>query len=91
MDIINLQTKYQSDAKMFGETGTIKVTDIDSTSVKSFRWNAILNLLVVEFAQGAKYRYKGVDYRTVVKLLTTDSVGRTMNEEVKKHYEYEKI
>jgi hypothetical protein len=90
-NIVTIKTKYQSKAKLFPTTGSIVVSDIDSTSVKAFRWNSNLKWLTVEYAQGVKYRYKGVEFGTVASLLTADSVGKAVNAEVKGHHIYEKI
>jgi hypothetical protein len=90
-NIVTIQTKYQSKAKLFPTTGSIVVSEIDSTSVKYFRWNSTLKWLTVEYAQGTKYLYKGVEFGTVVSLLTADSVGKAINAEVKGHHVYEKV
>lgn len=90
-NIVTIQTKYESKAKIFPITGNIVVKEIDSTSVKAFRWNSTLKWLTVEYAQGAKYRYKGVEFETIASLLTADSVGKVVNAEVKGHHVYEKI
>lgn len=90
-NIVTIQTKYQSKAKIYSSTGSIVVSEIDSTSVKYFRWNSKLKWLTVEYAQGTKYRYKGVEFETIVSLLTADSVGKAINSEVKGSHPYEKV
>lgn len=88
---VTINTKYTAKAKIFPTTGNIVVSDIDSTSVKFFRWNSRLNWLTVEYAQGASYVYKGVGFSTIASLLTADSVGKAINAEVKGSFPYEKV
>ncbi len=88
---LDLKTPYKCfSALLLTETGSILVTGIDSTSIKSFMYIKSMEVLSVDFAQGTTYNYTGVPYDAVVALLRTESVGKTFNAEIKGTYEYTK-
>lgn len=70
----------------------MKRTPVDSSSLRSLGYDAAQQVLEVEFASGALYRYEQVPAAAVQALLQADSLGRHFNQVFKaQHYAYRRI
>ncbi len=70
----------------------MKRTPVASSSLRSLGYDAAQQVLEVEFASGALYRYEQVPAAEVQALLEADSLGRHFNQVFKaQHYAYRRI
>lgn len=74
------------------ENGNYITCDVNSSMVKEWSYLTESNSLFVTFNNGASYMYSKVPMTTVVSLIACSSIGKTINELVKKGgYKYEKL
>lgn len=70
----------------------MKRAPVASSSLRSLGYDAAQQVLEVEFASGALYRYEQVSAAEVQALLEADSLGRHFNQVFKaQHYAYRRI
>ena len=70
----------------------MKRETIDSDSVRSIGYQPENQLLEIEFSGGGVYQYEGVDQWEHLELISAESVGTYVNQELKrKGHPYRKV
>lgn len=70
----------------------MKRTHVNSTSISSIGYDELTKTLEVKFIEnGEIYQYLKVPQKVYHELLTADSIGAYLNQEIKGKYEYRKI
>ena len=69
----------------------MKRLPVESSSLASVGYDATSRVLEVEFRHGAVYRYRDVPPETSAALLSAESKGRFLNEEIRSLYECLKV
>lgn len=65
--------------------------EMESSTVSKIGYNYLEKRLIVEFKSGGIYHYKEVPEEVFNEIKTTESVGKYLNEKIKKKYEFEAI
>ena len=64
------------------------ITNIKSSNIKTIEYNEEIQTLTVEFQSGAKYAYSNVPKTVFNRLVSANSVGRYLNENIRNNYTY---
>lgn len=64
-------------------------TNVESSNVEAVAWED--ETLYVKFLNGTYYKYNGVSQEVYNNLVTADSVGKFLNQNIKGVFSYEKI
>lgn len=67
------------------------ITNIKSSNIKTIEYNEEIQTLTVEFQSGAKYAYSKVPKNVFTRLVSANSVGRYLNENIKNNYTYVRL
>lgn len=65
--------------------------EVESSTIKKIGYNYLDKRLIVEFNSHAIYHYKEVPEEIFNELKTSESMGKYLNENIKKKYEFETI
>jgi hypothetical protein len=68
----------------------IKFESVESSNILSIGYDETESVLYVNYKTGI-YRYDGVDKSTYESLMSSDSKGRFMNENIKGQFNYSKM
>ena len=68
----------------------IKITNIDSSIIKSFSYNYETKEMIISFSGYVSYLYKDVEPNVVLDFIAADSKGKYINS-IKNEYEFEKV
>ena len=68
----------------------IKFQSVQSSNIQSVGYDETTSTLFVKYTSGT-YKYENVDKKVYEGLLTSDSKGRFMNENIKGQYTYSKV
>jgi hypothetical protein len=71
--------------------GTKIKNEIKSSNIKSTEYDTETKDLVVEFNNGAKYKYDGVPHQVYTKLRLAESQGKFFTTDISKKYPYKKL
>ncbi len=71
--------------------GKIIEVDINSTNLKSAKYNTETKDLVITFLNDSIYEYKDVPWDVFVKLRMSESQGKFFNVNISKKYQYQKV
>jgi hypothetical protein len=64
---------------------------IESSTIKKIGYNYLEKKLIVEFKSEAIYHYKEVPEEIFEAFKTSESMGKYLNENIKKKYEFEAV
>jgi hypothetical protein len=64
---------------------------VDSTAVRSIGFDADINVLELEFASGAVYKYFGVPRKLYEAMRGADSLGAFVNREIVPRFRAERV
>lgn len=71
--------------------GSLIEVDINSSNLKSAKYNTETELLEIKFVNGAIYEYKNVPWAQFTKFRLAESQGKFFNANIAKKYDYKKI
>lgn len=71
--------------------GTKILVDIESSNLKSAKYDTSTKLLEVEFKNGAAYEYEEIPHQIFTRLRMSESQGKFFNTEISKKFKYRKI
>ncbi len=71
--------------------GTKIKNEIKSSNIKSSEYDTESKELVVEFNNGAKYKYDNVPHQVYTKLRLAESQGKFFTTDIAKQYSYKKV
>ena len=71
--------------------GTKIKNEIKSSNIKSTEYDTESKDLVVEFNNGAKYKYDNVPHQVYTKFRLAESQGKFFISEISKKYSYKKV
>jgi len=71
--------------------GTKIIVEIESSNLKSAKYDTLSKLLEVEFKNGASYEYEEVPHQIFTRLRMSESQGKFFNTEISKKFKYRKI
>lgn len=69
----------------------IQMVAVDSSNVRAIDYDSVIQVLMVDFINGSRYRYRGVPITVFEDFLNADSKGRFLNYLVKGRYEHERV
>lgn len=67
-----------------------QTTMVKSSTIESMHYSNETNELMVTFKNNLTYTYQGVTYEDYLKLIMSDSIGKSLNQVIKGKYKYEK-
>lgn len=67
-----------------------QTTIVKSSTIEAVYYSTENNDLMVTFKNNLTYTYQGVTYEDYLKLITADSIGKSLNQVIKGKYKYEK-
>lgn len=67
-----------------------QTTLVKSSTIESIYYSNETLELMVTFKNNSTYTYQGVTYEDYLKLITSDSIGKSLNQLIKGKYEYKK-
>jgi KTSC domain len=70
---------------------SIAMLPVSSSMANALGYDAVNNVLQVEFCNGAVYQYTGVEPEIWDDLHDTDSIGKYFNHEIKGNYQCERV
>ena len=56
----------------------MSLTPVESSNVRAVGWDESALAMIVEFKDGSRYKYNGVDSATVDEIISAPSVGRAL-------------
>jgi hypothetical protein len=65
--------------------------EVESSTIKKIGYSYPDKKLIVEFKSGGIYHYKEVPEEIFEELKTCESIGKFLNENIKKKYEFEAV
>ena len=71
--------------------GTKIKNEIKSSNIKSSEYDTETKDLVVEFNNGAKYKYNNVPHQVYTKFRLAESQGKFFTTDIAKQYSYKKV
>jgi hypothetical protein len=71
--------------------GTKIKNEIKSSNIKSTEYDTESKDLVVEFNNGAKYKYNNVPHQVYTKFRLAESQGKFFTTDIAKQYSYKKV
>jgi len=71
--------------------GTKIKNEIKSSNIKSSEYDTESKELVVEFNNGAKYKYENVPHQIYTKFRLAESQGKFFTTDIAKQYSYKKV
>lgn len=71
--------------------GTLISIDINSSNLKSAKYNTETQLLEIKFNNNSVYEYQNVPWKIFTKFRLADSQGRFFNTDISRNYSYKKI
>ena len=71
--------------------GTKIKNEIKSSNIKSSEYDTESKELVVEFNNGAKYKYNNVPHQVYTKFRLAESQGKFFTTDIAKQYSYKKV
>jgi len=71
--------------------GTKIKNEIKSSNIKSSEYDTETKDLVVEFNNGAKYKYNNVPHQVYTKFRLSESQGKFFTTDIAKQYSYKKV
>jgi hypothetical protein len=71
--------------------GTKIKNEIKSSNIKSSEYDTESKELVVEFNNGAKYKYDNVPHQVYTKFRLAESQGKFFTTDIAKQYSYKKV
>ena len=71
--------------------GTKIKNEIKSSNIKSTEYDTESKELVVEFNNGAKYKYDNVPHQVYTKFRLAESQGKLFTTDIAKQYSYKKV
>lgn len=71
--------------------GTKIKNQIKSSNIKSTEYDTETKDLVVEFNNGAKYKYDGVPHQVYTRFRVSESQGKFFTTDIAKKYPYKKL
>lgn len=71
--------------------GTLIEVAIDSTNLKSAKYNTETKLLEIAFQNGSVYEYNDVPWSVFTKFRMAESQGKFFNASISRKYEYKKV
>ena len=71
--------------------GTKIKNEIKSSNIKSAEYDTETKDLVVEFNNGAKYKYNNVPHQVYTKFSLSESQGKFFTTDIAKQYSYKKV
>jgi hypothetical protein len=71
--------------------GTKIKNEIKSSNIKSSEYDTESKELVVEFNNGAKYKYENVPHQVYTKFRLAESQGKFFTTDIAKQYSYKKV
>ena len=71
--------------------GTKIKNEIKSSNIKSSEYDTETKDLVVEFNNGAKYKYDNVPHQVYTKFRLAESQGKFFTTDIAKQYSYKKV
>jgi hypothetical protein len=71
--------------------GTKIKNEIKSSNIKSSEYDTESKDLVVEFNNGAKYKYNNVPHQVYTKFRLAESQGKFFTTDIAKQYSYKKV
>ena len=71
--------------------GTKIKNQIKSSNIKSTEYDTETKELVVEFNNGAKYKYDNVPHQVYTKFRLSESQGKFFTTDIAKQYSYKKV
>ena len=71
--------------------GTKIKNEIKSSNIKSSEYDTESKELVVEFNNGAKYKYDNVPHQVYTKFRLAESQGKFFTTDISKQYSYKKV
>lgn len=71
--------------------GTKIKNQIKSSNIKSSEYDTESKELVVEFNNGAKYKYENVPHQVYTKFRLAESQGKFFTTDIAKQYSYKKV
>lgn len=71
--------------------GTKIKNEIKSSNIKSSEYDTESKELVVEFNNGAKYKYDNVPHQVYTKFRLSESQGKFFTTDIAKQYSYKKV
>jgi hypothetical protein len=71
--------------------GTKIKNEIKSSNIKSTEYDTESKDLVVEFNNGAKYKYNNVPHQVYTKFRLSESQGKFFTTDIAKQYSYKKV
>lgn len=71
--------------------GTLIEVAIDSTNLKSAKYNTETKLLEIAFQNGSVYEYTDVPWSVFTKFRMAESQGKFFNASISRKYDYKKV
>ena len=71
--------------------GTKIINEIQSSNLKKTEYDTETKKMLVEFNNGAKYKYDGVPHQVYTKLRLAESQGKFFTTDIAKKYPYKKL
>lgn len=72
-------------------SGTLIKNEIKSSNIKSSVYDTESKTMIVEFVNGAKYKYQEVPHQTYTKFRMAKSQGQFFSSDIAKKFKYTKL
>ena len=69
----------------------LPLIEVESEAISKIGYDNEESILVIEYTQGTQYMYSNVDSFEMVKILSSESPGKYVNDNVKGTYKYQKL
>ena len=67
------------------------INEIESSNITKTEYNLDEKTLIVDFKNGAKYKYENVPHQIYTRFRMSESQGKFFSKEISKNYKYEKL